>query len=740
MIASLAAGVYVGQNIPCLKTREESDALLKQTKEKLQRAEAALEEREKRLAQFEKDLNDLRLDIARRGKATEADLKRIADLELAIQRGKAQIDTDEARIEALERQLEADRQRLTAQHQAEVAGLQAKLQTCSADLQACLSAQQPPQPLVCPPGYENVGGVCVKKPEEAGNQVYRNELGELFLVDNGERRYMNKTAYNMWKRLVNNKVTPVIVDRSQAELNRVTVEGADIPWNRTGLEGYIVKCPATSGPQKDRWFLIQAGKARPFNTAGLLVYQRLANVAGKPIKEKQLTCLELGDFEVGEEMPNTEEDMIIAQRDEQVIECDGNLYYVHKGLKRWFNSTAYEKFNEKFPFLGTAQSTCALLPIGPLMPQTRAELNYMFGPKTPIKTRTDYEGGESIVSCPVGQVVNVVGAKYGAANCESATAPAIVKSECQGKTSCRLQVSNSTFGNVDPCPNVTKALEVAWTCDPPPATRSTRSLVSSRQRSVCPPGYENVGGVCVVNQVFRTEWGGLFLIENGARRYMTQTAYNMWKRLVNNNIAPVIVDRSQAELNRLAEGPDVPWNRTGLEGYVVTCPGESITIQRNHRWFLIQHGKARPFNTEGRTIYAALAGAQIKEKVLTCLELGDFEVGEDMPDTKGEMIVARRDNQVIKCEGLLDAFYYVHHGQKRYFNAIAYDKFTQKFPFLGPPVPTCEALPRGPPMPQTRAELDSMFAQTTRTTTTRSLFSRRVNSIKRQPPRRRIGF
>lgn len=83
------------------------------------------------------------------------------------------------------------------------------------------------------------------------------------------------------------------------------------------------------------------------------------------------------------------------------------------------------------------------------------------------------EHGKQVIECPNKREISVVSAIYGRMkgfhvcagvvldkNCESSTSFAVVKNDCQGKSSCELFANNDKFGG-DPCFGTNKYLEVS---------------------------------------------------------------------------------------------------------------------------------------------------------------------------------------------------------------------------------------------------------------------------------------
>lgn len=79
------------------------------------------------------------------------------------------------------------------------------------------------------------------------------------------------------------------------------------------------------------------------------------------------------------------------------------------------------------------------------------------------------------LKCPTGKI-NIEYANYGrtdgnvcskttisTTNCKAKDSEKIVKSQCDGKTNCSIDASNSVF-LLDPCRSVGKYLEVKFTC------------------------------------------------------------------------------------------------------------------------------------------------------------------------------------------------------------------------------------------------------------------------------------
>lgn len=86
------------------------------------------------------------------------------------------------------------------------------------------------------------------------------------------------------------------------------------------------------------------------------------------------------------------------------------------------------------------------------------------------------EHGKQVIECPNKREISVVSAIYGRMkgfhvcagfvldkNCESSTSFAVVKNDCQGKSSCELFANNDKFGG-DPCFGTNKYLEVRYAC------------------------------------------------------------------------------------------------------------------------------------------------------------------------------------------------------------------------------------------------------------------------------------
>lgn len=85
------------------------------------------------------------------------------------------------------------------------------------------------------------------------------------------------------------------------------------------------------------------------------------------------------------------------------------------------------------------------------------------------------EGSTMNLKCPTGKI-NIEYANYGrtdgnvcskttisTTNCKAEDSEKIVKSQCDGKTNCSIDASNSVF-LLDPCLSVGKYLEVKFTC------------------------------------------------------------------------------------------------------------------------------------------------------------------------------------------------------------------------------------------------------------------------------------
>lgn len=85
------------------------------------------------------------------------------------------------------------------------------------------------------------------------------------------------------------------------------------------------------------------------------------------------------------------------------------------------------------------------------------------------------EGQSVSLACPENSNVFVLGATYGrlrpspcsgnvsVTDCSSPTALSVVKRQCRNRQSCQIQASNDNFGG-DPCPGVSKYLEVNYEC------------------------------------------------------------------------------------------------------------------------------------------------------------------------------------------------------------------------------------------------------------------------------------
>ncbi|XP_078677908.1 uncharacterized protein LOC144914196 isoform X1 [Branchiostoma floridae x Branchiostoma belcheri] len=85
------------------------------------------------------------------------------------------------------------------------------------------------------------------------------------------------------------------------------------------------------------------------------------------------------------------------------------------------------------------------------------------------------------ISCPAGRQIRVVSALYGrtsrdfcphsqirTTSCQSTNSLTLVRTSCQGRSSCSVRASNSVFG--DPCRGTFKYLEVRYTCTGRPTT------------------------------------------------------------------------------------------------------------------------------------------------------------------------------------------------------------------------------------------------------------------------------
>ena len=92
-----------------------------------------------------------------------------------------------------------------------------------------------------------------------------------------------------------------------------------------------------------------------------------------------------------------------------------------------------------------------------------------------LVSATICEHAKLYIRCVIGGRIRVVAASYGrhdratcnnpsiqTTSCHSANSLAIVKSRCEGKTSCELHASNGVFG--DPCYGTFKYLEVKFQC------------------------------------------------------------------------------------------------------------------------------------------------------------------------------------------------------------------------------------------------------------------------------------
>ena len=87
------------------------------------------------------------------------------------------------------------------------------------------------------------------------------------------------------------------------------------------------------------------------------------------------------------------------------------------------------------------------------------------------------EGKTLLLSCGFGATVDIVSANYGRlgaaycdhiagteTNCRSSNSLDVVKTHCQGRSSCSVPATNSVFG--DPCFGAHKYLEVNFSCKP----------------------------------------------------------------------------------------------------------------------------------------------------------------------------------------------------------------------------------------------------------------------------------
>merc|ERR1711894_127361 len=71
-----------------------------------------------------------------------------------------------------------------------------------------------------------------------------------------------------------------------------------------------------------------------------------------------------------------------------------------------------------------------------------------------IKIKSAMYGRQNRQSCKDSNANNI--------NCSAGRAETKAKNKCDGKSHCKLEASNSVYG--DPCPGTSKYMEVKWTC------------------------------------------------------------------------------------------------------------------------------------------------------------------------------------------------------------------------------------------------------------------------------------